>query len=238
MTASAEPRGFADSQRELRRAKARKIEHLLGGAAQIRGRRLLDLGAGAGFLAEHFAHIGAEVTAADRDAEQFAARDVAFTPISGTQLPFDDGQFDLIIFNHVIEHVGERRDQAAMLDEIKRCLAPAGTLYLAVPNLWALMEPHYRLPLLGALPQGLADTLVRRFRDHDRYDCRPFARTELLRVMRARFGTVEDRSANAFQWAVDNELDGAAKALLRLTPDWMARAASGIYPTLILTARH
>lgn len=237
MSPSAEPRGFADSQRELRVAKARKIEHLLGGAANIRERRLLDLGAGSGFLSEYFAGLGAQVAAADRDADHFLADDISFETINGARLPFADQSFDFIIFNHVIEHVGERPEQLAMLDEIKRCLAPQGTLYLAVPNLWALIEPHYRLPLLGALPQAMADWLVRTLRDHNRYDCRPFARSELLSVLRQRFGSVEERSAQAFAWAVEHELTGATKAVLGGTPAWLAKAASGLYPTLIVTAR-
>lgn len=209
----------------------------MGGAAEIRGRRLLDLGAGAGFLSEHFAALGANVTAADRDAGQFKASGVDFIPIDGAALPFADQGFDLVVFNHVIEHVGERADQALILDGIRRCLAPGGTLYLAVPNLWAMIEPHYRLPLLSALPQGLADTMVRRFRGHDRYDCRPFARGELLQMMRARFDRVEERSAEAFHWAVEHELSGMTKSLLGLTPPWLSKAAAGIYPTLIVTAQ-
>jgi SAM-dependent methyltransferase len=46
------------------------------------------------------------------------------------QLPFGEGEFDLIICNHVLEHVAEPQRALA---ELHRCLAPAGLLIAQTP---------------------------------------------------------------------------------------------------------
>ena len=49
-----------------------------------------------------------------------------------TMLPFKDNTFDLIIFNHVIEHIPEYRKA---VKELHRVLKKKGYFYLATPNL-------------------------------------------------------------------------------------------------------
>jgi len=226
-------RGYASSDSASRLLKARKIEALLGG--ELAGSRLLDLGAGSGFLGAYFASRGALVSAADRDATTFAA-DLPFHRIEGERLPFADRSFDVVVFNHVLEHVGEPPAQASMLAEVNRVLAGDGRLYLAVPNKWALVEPHFRLPLLGAWPRTLADAAVRRWRGHARYDCYPPSHGRLLAMMRAAFDRVEDRSVEAARWAIEHELDGAARVLGRCVPGLVLRMLHGAFPTFIVTA--
>jgi 2-polyprenyl-3-methyl-5-hydroxy-6-metoxy-1,4-benzoquinol methylase len=48
---------------------------------------------------------------------------------------FPDGEFDLVILWHVLEHV---RSPRAMLTEVARILKPGGTLLVAVPNFGSL----------------------------------------------------------------------------------------------------
>jgi SAM-dependent methyltransferase len=45
--------------------------------------------------------------------------------------PTEDDAFDVIFFNHVLEHI---RDDAAALREVRRILKPGGLLILGVPN--------------------------------------------------------------------------------------------------------
>lgn len=47
-----------------------------------------------------------------------------------TELPFDDGRFDLVYASHVLEHI---KDDHAALGEIKRVLRPGGIAILPVP---------------------------------------------------------------------------------------------------------
>jgi ubiquinone/menaquinone biosynthesis C-methylase UbiE len=51
--------------------------------------------------------------------------------ITGTHLPFADDSFDVVLSNHVIEHV---EDQGEHLKELRRVLREDGICYLATPN--------------------------------------------------------------------------------------------------------
>lgn len=71
-----------------------------------------------------------DYTATDLDATRY--RHVArFTPADLTALPFGDGDFDVVVCSHVLEHVPD--DHAAMR-EIRRVLAPDGVALLLVPE--------------------------------------------------------------------------------------------------------
>ncbi|WEK47614.1 MAG: class I SAM-dependent methyltransferase [Candidatus Andeanibacterium colombiense] len=223
--------GYALTDARSRRLKARKIEALLGG--DISGLALLDLGSGSGLLADYFQSRGANVTAADRDRETYLS-DAPFTRIEAEDLPFNDATFDIVVFNHVIEHVGREEQQRAVLREIRRVLKPGGRLYLAVPNKWAIVEPHFRLPLLGALPRPIADRLVRLFRQAPEYDCFPLSRSELLRLLSTAFPKVRDVSTDAVHWVVENELTGLPKHAINAVPAWLIRLIRPAFPTFIM----
>ncbi len=221
--------GYAIVDRQSRMLKARKIAHLIGG--DLRDKRLLDLGAGTGILSEYFKSLGAHVTAADRSRDVFNS-DVPFVQTDEGSLAFDDSSFDIIVFNHVIEHVGDQSAQRKILAEIARVLAPDGQLYLAVPNKWALVEPHFRLPLLGALPRTLADALVRLSRKGDHYDCYPLSQSELVSLISEFFGKAKDRCDDAADFVIENELGRGKATLMRALPRSWWRS---FYPTLVMT---
>ncbi len=50
-----------------------------------------------------------------------------------TELSFADDTFDYIIFNHVLEHIG---DEEKALKEVKRCVKAGGKIILSVPICW------------------------------------------------------------------------------------------------------
>jgi SAM-dependent methyltransferase len=64
-------------------------------------------------------------------------------------LPFPDRSFDLVFCNAVIEHVGDRRAQAAFLAEALRV---TDAVFLTTPNRWYPVELHTLVPLLHYLP--------------------------------------------------------------------------------------
>jgi SAM-dependent methyltransferase len=153
-----------------RRAKARKIlavlHHYLG-RDDLAGLIALDIGCSAGFIADELAHDGADTIGVDIDEPGLAAaqrsfgRQVRFVLTSGDALPFPDDALDVVVFNHIYEHVV---DPDAVLTEIHRVLKPAGVAYLGLGNKYQVMEPHYRLPFLSWLPQRAADSYVRQGR--------------------------------------------------------------------------
>lgn len=214
-------RGFANSDIDRRKLKAQKIEHLVGGVA---GLDVLDLGAGSGLLSRYFTDRGANVTAADRDAATFVA-DCPFFQVEG-ELPFGPESFDLVVFNHVIEHVGEIDEQRKILSEIAAILRPGGRLYLAAPTKWALIEPHFRIPLLGAMPRSLANAVVKAFGKGNYYDCFPLSASTMFDLASEHFREVKDVSGEAFAWMARYE-----NPVFRYIPPIL-----GLFPTRMLIA--
>ena len=107
------------------------------GFRPLEGKSALDVGCGAGLLAEPLARLGAKVTAIDAAPEVIA---VAKAHAAGQSLAIDyrhsavedvDGLFDLVTSMEVIEHVA---DPQAFLASLAARLAPRGLLILSTPN--------------------------------------------------------------------------------------------------------
>ncbi len=155
-------------------------------------------------------------------------------------MPFGHERFDFVIYNHVIEHVGERPDQLRHLREIHRVLKPEGLLYLAVPNRWTLVEPHYRLPCLSWFPKGLATRYVRASGRGTHYDC------ELLtaggvRALLAEAGFLgDDTTLEALRIFVECEWNSPLAPWLRWVvhlPRPLLTPIMRLIPTLVFVAR-
>src|SRR3954452_23573603 len=170
---------------ESRLLKARKIARLVERVRPLEGASLLDIGAGSGYIASALAEIvGPEgrVAAVDVNDQRRTNEGYEFVGGDGTELPFEDGSFDVVLSNHVIEHVGEPANQLHHLGEVRRVLRPGGVCYLAVPNRWGLVEPHFRLPFLSWIPAALRDPYVRAARRGSHYDCNLPTRGQATRL--------------------------------------------------------
>ena len=126
----------------------------------LAGRRALDVGCGAGLLAEPLARLGAHVTGIDA-AEETVAAARAHAAGSGLAIDYHCGDiaglglagFDLVTVMEVIEHVAEK---AAFVAALAAALAPGALLIVSTPNRTArsrllLVEGAERL---GMIPRG------------------------------------------------------------------------------------
>jgi SAM-dependent methyltransferase len=169
-----------------RRHKALKIERLLGLRAGDSPIRMLEIGCGSGGISHYFAthpSLRCEVQAVDVHDSRLVMGGYAFALVEGVALPFADESFDVVISNHVVEHVGPACAQREHLRELHRIMAPGGIAYLAVPNRWMLVEPHYRLAFLSWWPRRWRDAWLRLWRRGGAYDCEPLALGEAERLL-------------------------------------------------------
>ena len=132
------------------------------GFAPLAGKTALDVGCGAGLLAEPLARLGAKVTGVDASPEVIAvARGHAATMGLAIDYRVGDvqameGQFDLVTAMEVIEHVA---DPAAFLKALAKRLASGGLLVMSTPNAtgWSKLLMITVAEGLGRIPRGTHD---------------------------------------------------------------------------------
>jgi SAM-dependent methyltransferase len=156
------------------------------------GVRVLDFGCGAGELVRAGLSAGLEMAGADVFYEGSQARTEAgqsgllgssICEIRDGRLPFEDGTFDLVVNNQVMEHV---EDLEAVLAEIHRVLKPGGTALSLFPSRDVLREGHIGIPFSHRMRKG--------------------SRLRLLYtwgLRRLGFGTWKEQAPTCRQWAVD-----------------------------------
>ena len=126
------------------------------------GKSALDVGCGAGLLAEPLARLGAKVIGVDASPEVIAvARGHAATMGLAIDYRVGDvealeGQFDLVTAMEVIEHVA---DPAAFLKALAKQLASGGLLVMSTPNAtgWSKLLMITLGESLGRIPKGTHD---------------------------------------------------------------------------------
>lgn len=147
-----ERRGHASLDLRSREKKAEKIRAILEAERELGGCDLLEVGVGSGAIAAGLADAvkpSGGVWGVDVRDSRVVTEGFRFVLVQDTSLPFADRFFDVVVSNHVLEHVGPRPEQLAHFREIARVLKDDGVAYLATPNRWALLEPHFHLPLLS-----------------------------------------------------------------------------------------
>ncbi|MBF0497067.1 MAG: class I SAM-dependent methyltransferase [Deltaproteobacteria bacterium] len=161
--------------RQSRFQKAEKIYQVLQEYyhGELAEAEVLDVGCSAGLIACRLAEkvkfiygididqdIIAQVTELEKRVPNFK-----FIFAGGDRLPFETGQFDIIICNIMYNFLTPDA-QLQMFAEIHRCLRPGGMCYFAAPNRLMIMDGKFKLPFLLWLPRNLAQKYVRLFSRH------------------------------------------------------------------------
>jgi SAM-dependent methyltransferase len=147
-------RGFFD---DLDQYHFEKLHHLLRlvDFSGYRGRRVLEVGCGAGVDLARFAKGGAGVTGVDLTESAVAlARanfeqqglDGQFQVADGERLPFPDDSFDLVYAHGVVQYTA---DPQRLVDECRRVLKPGGEAVFQVYNRISWLNALSKLMKVG-----------------------------------------------------------------------------------------
>ena len=128
----------------------------------LAGKTALDVGCGAGLLAEPLARLGAQVTAIDAAADLIEAAkshaDRAGLAIDYRSVAVEnlEGRFDLVTALEVIEHVAEPQ---SFVDSLAARLASGGLMILSTPNRtrWSKLLTITLGEGFGRIPRGTHD---------------------------------------------------------------------------------
>lgn len=228
---------------DARALKAKKIEKILGLDSVSCPIRLLDVGAGSGGIASYFSSHKSRLISVDAVdvADNREVKDgYRFHMVNDTTLPFPDATFDVIISNHVIEHVGNSENQRHHLSELRRVLKPGGIGYFAVPNRWMLIEPHYKLIFLSWLPRSWRSRYLQALRNIPFYDCEPLSLEQTEKLLRNSGFAYENRCLDALRLTATLELPKSSitRKFIELVPDQIIEMLKPSIPTLIYRLRN
>lgn len=129
----------------------KRVDFVLAHCPRGRG---LDVGCGTGALAERLAGRGYDMTGVDPSEGMLSvlskrAPSVRSVRASGTELPFEDGGFDLVLTVATLHHIAEPKAVRATLAEMVRVTRPAGRVLVWDHN---PRNPYWRR-LMGKVPQ-------------------------------------------------------------------------------------
>jgi SAM-dependent methyltransferase len=204
---------------------------------------MLEIGTGSGGISHYFAthpDLEIEVHAVDVVDNRLVRDAFFFELVSGTSLPFPDQAFDVVLSNHVIEHVGNHGPQLEHLREIRRVMRRDGIGYLAVPNRWMLVEPDYKLAFLSWLPHAWRSSYLRMRRGVAFYGCEPLNLPQARHLFACSGLGIENIAVAALRetLALEYARDAWLRRLFELLPDRLIEAFGPLIPTLIFRLHH
>jgi 2-polyprenyl-3-methyl-5-hydroxy-6-metoxy-1,4-benzoquinol methylase len=106
---------------------------------RIKGKKILDMGAGYGTTSSYLTQMGYEVTAIDLDEDSIKiAKDldpqINYLKVNAESLPFKKQSFDTIVLRDALHHFYGESDFEKVKSEIIRVLKPKGVLIFFDPN--------------------------------------------------------------------------------------------------------
>ena len=160
--------------RGLSDERAKFVKSVLSNEIELRGLKILDLGAGEGstssLLSKNNFVISLEIKS---ERVNKIPRSDSLRPIiaDGFRIPVKTSSIEVIILQDVIEHMIIKSD---FLDELNSLLKIDGIIYLSTPNKLSLIniiaDPHWGMPLLSLFKRDIIKKyFLKYFRQEDCY---------------------------------------------------------------------
>lgn len=142
------------------------FDTLVANGIDVKGKRVLDMGAGLGAVSVEAVErkaipVAVEPGSGWREIAQERLRlagDGSVVDAIGEDLPFASSSFDIVLSVQVLEHVA---DPQAYLREAFRVLRPGGYLWLSCENYLCFREKHYQVLWFPLLPKKLGALYLR-----------------------------------------------------------------------------
>lgn len=194
---------------------------------------LLDIGTGNGEIASYLSE-RYDVVSVDVIDLRTVRDGFTFVQLNGGRLPFGDKSFDVVVSNHVIEHMA---NADLLLSEIGRVLKDDGIAYLATPNRFWPWEVHNKIPLLHYLPVEIFNSLLERLGIHHE-DVFGLTLWALSSKLKKNFSVnvVSDRIC---KWPLQYHMQCplVLAKILSWIPLWFYRMLTFINPTLVVVLK-
>jgi len=155
--------------KQYKQAKIEKMLSILGDAGYApedsKKELAIDIGCSGGLFVYALAPYYKQIFGLDIDtgalkyaSDKRSKSNVKYLQADSQKLPFPDQSIDLIVCNHVYEHVP---DATVLFSEIHRVMKTDGICYLGAASRLTPIEPHYHLAFLSWLPKPLAHLYMR-----------------------------------------------------------------------------
>ncbi len=150
---------------DTRKQKGAKIAAVLGNffGYDIASKTILDVGASGCVPLQEIVHLlkPKKAIGIDLDTNNLPASSGRLVTMvaDAMDLPFPDASIDIVICNHVYEHVD---DSEKLFNELYRVTRRGGVIYFGAMNARWPMEPHYNILFLHWMPASLAEFFVRK----------------------------------------------------------------------------
>lgn len=178
------------SRAEADGTHARRVcEELERNKIDVRGKSVLEVGAGMGGVAAELQQRGATVVALEPGAgwrtlagERCRSLKGCFVVGGcGEYLPFAEKTFDLVVSFQVLEHV---QNPSEVVHEVFRVLKPGGEAFLTYENYFGFREPHYGVFWLPLLPRAIGRQYLKLLGKDPTFFCEAITYTTFLSVRR------------------------------------------------------
>ena len=142
--------------------KSKKIISILNTFIDLKKCDVLDIGTGSGHIIQEISKVCRSAVSVDLHDDRSVTSGYKFKKVHDEHLPFDKDSFDVVISNHIIEHVPNHE---LHISEMHRVLRKNGIVYLATPNKFWITDPHYKLPFISWLPRKFSSLYLRILRN-------------------------------------------------------------------------